>query len=81
MLYSASTLGQLRDAVNGLIEAVGEDAPVGNYEDAVTTPTGISDYVLLEWVCINQDGHIVGTEAEDYEQQLKPGEINAIAIR
>lgn len=82
MQYTASTLGQLRDAVTALIGQVGLNAPVGNYEDAnEIEPTGITDYVLFEWVCINQEGHIVGLESKDYEMWLRPGEVNAIAIR
>lgn len=82
MHYTATTLGQLREAVNSLIEEVGEDTPVGNYELAnETEPAGIGDYVLLEWVHINAEtGYIVGTEADDYESKLKPGEVNAISI-
>lgn len=81
MQYTASTLGQLRDAVTALIDQVGKNAPVGNYEDAnEIEPAGITDYVLLEWVCVNQEGHLVGLEAEDYELWLRPGEVNAIAI-
>jgi hypothetical protein len=84
MIYTASTLGQLRDAVNSLIEAIGEDAPVGCFCGPVDLQQGdhIDGDVILEWVCITEaDGQIVGTEAEDYERQLQPGEVNAIAIR
>lgn len=83
MQYTASTLGQLLDAVNALIEAAGKDAPVGNYEPAnENEPEDLTDYIMLEWVCINAEtGHIVGTEADDYERRLKPGEVNAITIR
>jgi hypothetical protein len=67
MQYTASTLGQLRDAVTALIDKVGENAPVGNYEDEnEIKPAAITDYVLLEWVCVNQEGQLVGLEAEDY---------------
>lgn len=77
MFYTACTLGQLRKAVDGLIEAVGEDVPVGVIEDGE-----IGDDIMLKWVCINQEtGKIVGTEADDYESKLKPGEINAIGIK
>jgi hypothetical protein len=49
MQYTASTLGQLRDAVTVLIDKVGENAPVGNYEDEnEIKPAAITDYVLLE---------------------------------
>lgn len=76
MFYTACTLKQLRNAVNSLIEAVGEDAPVGVAQDKV-----LGDYCMLTWVVIDQDGNIVGSEADDDELNLKDGQKNAIQIK
>jgi hypothetical protein len=72
MIYFPSSLGQLRDAVADLIEAVGEDAPVGMKIDDY-----FNDNVQLEWVYIDAQNDVVGTEAEDY----KPAAGERAAIR
>lgn len=76
MFYTACTLKQLRNAVNSLIVAVGEDAPVGVAQDKV-----IGDYCMLTWVIIDKDGNIVGSEADDDTPNLKDGQRNAIQIK
>jgi hypothetical protein len=91
MLYHATSLGQARDAIAAFIKILGEDAPIGCFRPLAVvstdgTPTGekkgfIDEILALEWVCIKKDdGTVVGTEADDYESKLKPGEINAIAL-
>lgn len=85
MYWTATTLKELAAAIDSAIVAVGEDAPVGVFIKgkgafSEREPDAISDYVILNWVCIKRDGEIAGTEAEDYEKVLKPGECNAIAI-
>jgi hypothetical protein len=96
MHWAPQTLKELRKAVDDAIAAMGEDAPVGrqqrceaggqwvddkgNAHVASSAIEYIDSYAFLHWVCIDPLGTIVGTEADDYEQQLKPGERNAIAI-
>lgn len=79
MMWGAVTLGELKEAVESMIEALGEDAPIGtHYKDG--DDEYLDDYVAFHWVCIDQDGKIVGTEGSDYESKLKPGEVNAIGV-
>ncbi len=77
MLYFATTLGELRDAVDAYIERLGEHAPVG-----IERPKcPFDNLVNLEWVCVDATlTEIVGSEAQDTELNLAPGQVNAIRI-
>ena len=75
MIYFATTLGNLRDAVNSLILVLGEDTPIANQR-----PTGLDNLIQLEWICVDAEFREVGDEADNYEQRLKPGERNAVKI-
>lgn len=77
MIYGALTLGELREAVDAFIAQMGADTPVGC---RTTNKYFIEDSLTLEWVCVDEGGKIVGTEGDDYELRLQPGEVNAIAI-
>lgn len=82
MLWGATTLAELRDAVASMIEHVGEDAAVGRIrkdEQGEFLELGIG---YFNWVCIRRsDGQIVGAEGDDYELRLNPEtEENAIGV-
>jgi hypothetical protein len=79
MIWGATTLKELKLAVDSMIEAVGEDAPIGSRQKEVDGEY-IDDYVSFYWVCIDEAGKIVGTEGDNYETNLKPGEVNAIGV-
>jgi len=66
VIYHFSTLGQLRDAVNSFIAIMGENAPVGiGYREGdVEFIEGVSS---LDYVYINENGKIIGDEANDYK--------------
>lgn len=71
MLYHASTLGQLRHAVNSFIERLGEDAPVGSGVGC------LEGDVMLNRVVIDGDGTIVGY----YSDGCRPGPGQREAVR
>lgn len=77
MIYFASNLRQLRDAVDSYIKILGENTPVCV---PCRTSSDVDTLVTLDWICIDGEGNIVGDEANDYELKLKPGEMNAIRI-
>jgi hypothetical protein len=80
MFYTAETLGQLKEAVDSLIEQVGIDTPVGCELNFDGVPA-LDEYLMLEWVIIDKhSGNIEGREADDDEMNLKPNQINAIRI-
>ena len=54
----------------GPIEGRQVEMPAGDY---------ISDQLALEWVMVDKEtGHVVGTEADDYEK--KPNEAHAVRL-
>lgn len=78
MIYFATTLGQLRDAVNSYIQIHGEDGWIGmEYEEG-----HLDSLVSLDWViCDKTTGEIQGTEADDDERRLKENQVNVIRIK
>ena len=79
MMWGACTLKELKGAVESMIEAVGEDAPIGSLIKCEGEDY-IDDYVSFFWACIDQDGKVVGDEGGDYETRLQPGEVSAIGV-
>ena len=78
MLYSFSTLKELREAVEALIAELGENTHCGTG----TINGGIDDFSTLEWVVIDKDTlEIVGTEAKDSEKNLEKNRVNAVLIK
>lgn len=83
MMWGATTLGELRQAVESMIETLGADTPIGTLK---TIPSDSNEvdyvdaYVAFDWVCIDPDGKVVGTEGDDYELRLGPDERNAIGV-
>ena len=75
MFSEATTLRELRDRIDMWIEIMGGEARVGMQDGEYL------DAVMMEWVCINsRTQKLVGTEADDYERRLKPGEGNAVRL-
>lgn len=81
MVSFATNLGNLRDEIDRYIAILGRDAIVGQ---AVTLANGCEylGMVSMDWVCIDlSTQQIVGTEANDYELNLKSGEANSIRLQ
>ena len=82
MRYTAETLGQLKRAVESLIEELGPDTPVGGGYKPSDRGHMVDDHVSLDWViCDKTTGEIQGTEADDDEQRLKDNQVNVIRIK
>lgn len=76
MLWMPETLKALRDSLDGMIEAVGEDAPIGIQVTDRWFDWGI--YASLVYLS-RKTGEIVGTEGQDHQFDPET-EIKAIAF-
>lgn len=79
MIYFAGSLKHLKQAVDSMIQVMGENAPVGRLcVLGGGKPANYMDDIQLEWVYINGSGDVVGDQANDYVP--KEGEKSAVMI-
>lgn len=68
MVYHASSLKSLRDAINSFISVLGENTRVGSLQDDLDGSGEYADNLLtLHIAFVDKNGIIVGTESEDYK--------------